>query len=389
MNKEKEIGRTSFSMLNPDEWAFCLAYTRSRTMMAPKKMITIFMRLDVRFELHVTHCFFLISSHRELKTGTEEMMILWILKVFMDKVDPTVRSAVAHRSHPGQVFIEAASYEVVHETVCWFDNVKNGVVRALEVEEAQACLLGGSSYTPSTYTWVRIRKGTYRGDIGYVHQVDPRTLHMDIVVVPQVNFDHSSKWKWGGQPPQWHFDTDTVTKRWGAKSLEKQNKLWIFHNEIYTADGYHLWNDVDSKFLNHLFCLPSHSKLEDFNRCNKILIAIYKATSHDIAAKTIHSGDHVLVLDGKCKGLEGNICSSQDGEAKIFIPSQDLFHILCLTELWQEFKISDSVMLTFRPDAGLVAFVLNSLDDVLSLHNQETSMEVRNCFDFPTKTQTG
>jgi hypothetical protein len=124
--------------------------------------------------------------------------------------------------------------------------------------------------------------------------------------------------------------------------------------------------------------------LNDFDG-TEILFAIYNATCHHIAAKTLRSGDCILVIDGKCKCLEGNICSTQDEEAEIFVPSQDLLHVLRLTELRQEFKVGDNARVTFGPHAGMVAFVLNSLNDLLTLHNQETSMEVRACIVLPTK----
>ena len=301
-----------------------------------------------------------------------------------NNVRPLVRAALALRSHPARVFIEAASYEVVNETVRIFDSLKTGFVRALEVDEAQGCLLSGSSYTPSIGSWIRLGTGTYRGDIGYVRKVDPRSLHADIVVVPRINFD-AGKRKRGGRPPRRLFDPEAVRKIWGAESFEKRNNIWYFRHEFYTPDGYHLWNDVDSEFIIPATCFPSRTELNDFDGCSEIPLAIYNATCHHIAAKTLRSGDRILVVDGECKGLEGNVCSTRDEEAEIFIPSQHLLHVLHLTKLRREFKIGDNVRVTFGPHAGTVAFVLNSLNDVLTLYNQETSTEVRDCIFLPTK----
>jgi len=186
-------------------------------------------------------------------------------------------------------------------------------------------LLGGSSYTPTIGSWVRFRKGIYRGDIGYVRYVDPKTLHADIVAVPQLNFDNVGKRKRRGRPPHQRFDPEAVAKKMGANSLENRNGRWLFRNEIYTADGYHLWNEVDSEFINHASCLPSKIKFNEFNGCKEIPILIYNTTSLHIAAKTIRSGDRIFVLGGECKGLEGIVCSTQDEEAEIFITSQTLF----------------------------------------------------------------
>jgi hypothetical protein len=91
------------------------------------------------------------------------MMVLLKIFICWDNVHPLVQAALTLRSHPEQVFIEAASYKVVNETVCGFNNLKTCFVRALEVDEAQAYLLGGSSssYTPSIGSLIRVGKGTY------------------------------------------------------------------------------------------------------------------------------------------------------------------------------------------------------------------------------------
>ena len=104
-------------------------------------------------------------------------------------MSPPVRSAFACNCHPGRIFVKAASFNAANTIAQQFDVLKKSDVRVLPREEAHLCLLGGTQFTPSPNSWIRIRKGLYQGDVAYICYVDSSSLHINVAVIPCVNFD--------------------------------------------------------------------------------------------------------------------------------------------------------------------------------------------------------
>jgi len=95
------------------------------------------------------------------------MTIFRILQAFVNwsTVSPPVRSAIARNCHPGQIFVEAASFNAANSVARQFDVLNKSDVRVLPCEEAHLCLLGGIRFTPSADSWIKIRKGWNRDSL--------------------------------------------------------------------------------------------------------------------------------------------------------------------------------------------------------------------------------
>jgi hypothetical protein len=193
-------------------------------------------------------------------------------------------------------------------------------VRAVPVEDYLTCLQELSTFTPCSPGWVHLKKHPYKGDTVFVVSVDPQTLLCTLYVIPWIDMQghppdrKRSRYIW---PPQVLFDPDGVKEKYGDKSVEHCNWVYIFRRDLYTygflevetEDGYVPQDttptcDELSLFENHPRIPPS---------------AIKKA--YDITSSLVlQHGDRVLISTGKFQGLSGVIISVDPSYANVDIP---------------------------------------------------------------------
>ena len=293
-------------------------------------------------------------------------------------MSPPVRSAIARNCHPGRIFVEAASFNAANAVTRQFDTLNKSEVRVLPREEAHLCLLGKFRFTPSPESWIRIRKGRYRGDIAYIRHVDSRTLHIDVIVVPRINYGPGPKQKLGNRPQQQLLDAQDVQTKLGPGKITKLNGRWHFHGEVYTGCGYFLLYDVDTAFYSPKPCFPTAAELNAFRECKEIPTHVFLATATQIASHTLRPGDRILIMAGDCIGLSGEICTITEDEAEVYLPDQNLLYSLPLRDVQRNFKSGDNVEVVAGIHKGLKGFVMTCVDHVLSLYDPDTKNEVNN-----------
>lgn len=74
-------------------------------------------------------------------------------------------------------------------------------------------------------SWVRFKKGLYRGDLALVRDVDGSTQHCEVYVVPRLAYD--GKRKRGNRPPPAYFDVARAERAFKSKA-EIHNCLHLF-----------------------------------------------------------------------------------------------------------------------------------------------------------------
>ena len=306
------------------------------------------------------------------------MTVFRILQAYVNwsTVSPSVRSAIARNCHPGRIFVEAASFNAAHAVARQFDVLNKSDVRVLPREEAHLCLLNGSRFTPSTESWIRSRQGRYRGDIAYIRHVDTRTLHIDVIVMPRVNYGQGPKRKQGTRPPQQLLDAQDVQTRLGPGNITKLNGRWHFRGEVYTGCGYFLLYDVDTAFYSPKPCFPTAAELNAFRECKEIPTHVFLATATQIASRTLRPGDRIQIMAGDCIGLSGEISTITEDEAEVFLPGEGLVYSLPLRDVQRNFRSGDNVEVVAGIHKGLKGFVMTCIDHVLSLYDPDTKNEV-------------
>lgn len=312
--------------------------------------------------------------------GKEETTVFRILQAFVNwsTVSPPVRSAIARNCHPGRIFVEAASFNTANSVARQFDVLNKSDVRVLPLEEAHLCLSSGIRFTPSPDSWIRIRKGRYRGDIAYIRRVDSRSLHIDVIVVPRITYDQGRKRKLGIRPQPQLLNAHDVQTKLGPGKIENRNGRWYFQGQSYTGCGYFLLCDVDTAFYCQKPCFLTAAELNAFRDCKEIPPHIFIATAKQIASRTLRPGDRILIIGGDCIGLSGEICTITEDEADVYLPDQDLLYSLPLRDIQRNFKSGDNVEVVAGIHKGLKGFVMTCFDNVLSLHDPDTKIEVHN-----------
>ena len=312
--------------------------------------------------------------------GQEEAAVLRILKAFINWNPATecpVRSAIARSCLPGRIFIEAASYQVAINMAIQFDVLKQNEVKILPIEEAHLCLLGGThQYTPSVYSWVRLRKRPYQSDVAFIRGVDLRSLRIHVVLVPRLSYGQTVKRKRGNRPAQRLLNSDDIIEKCGHKAIVKRNFRWIYKGDSYSENGYLFLPEIDTTLYSPKYCLPTAVELDMFEECEEVPAHVLVDTATKIAALTLRPGDRIQILTGDCIGLSGELCTRTENEADVYVPVQDVVISLPLTDLQCHFKQGDNVEVIAGLHKGLIGFVVTCFEQSLSLYIPDTVEEV-------------
>ncbi|KAG1460051.1 hypothetical protein G6F46_000750 [Rhizopus delemar] len=183
------------------------------------------------------------------KPGKERDIIFGIMKRHFDRARGShpldTFSAFARESLKGYIYIEAKRQAHVQEAI---NNIPNlymttlmlvplkDMVDAINVQKKDVDIpLGG---------WVRIKRGTYTGDLAQVVEVSDSQDSARVKVVPrldlenagQLNDEDGKKRKKAVRPPPRLFNPERLPSR-SISSLQKKGPYWVYNGDHY-RDGY-------------------------------------------------------------------------------------------------------------------------------------------------------
>ncbi|KIJ93027.1 hypothetical protein K443DRAFT_35486, partial [Laccaria amethystina LaAM-08-1] len=125
-----------------------------------------------------------------VKPGYEEHSVFRIYKHLANsRFSPQfqVHSVFGLASSPGRIFFEADSRDTVHDICQGLPNVFPSKIFAISVDPS-SILNVPNTYRPMLGSWVRLRKGVFKGDIAVVTKTSPSLL-IDVKVVPWVVYE--------------------------------------------------------------------------------------------------------------------------------------------------------------------------------------------------------
>ncbi|GME87149.1 hypothetical protein B5S28_g384 [[Candida] boidinii] len=273
-----------------------------------------------------------------VRNGTEKEVVKTIYaRMSNTKKAPEVFSAFQRNNFVGYVYIEARRFDAVNEIIKGMPTVYGSMQKILvPIEEYPDLLRPGKStdvqLTPGSY--VRMRTGKYKGDLGIVDNLAENDLEVRVKLVPRVDYGRSSiidsangadgkkgrpSFNSKFRPPQRLF-SEIEASQYDPEHLSSARRdkgYFIYKNEEF-INGF-LYKDVKITQLDIQNIKPTLHELTLFNSgsgSEGIDLASIASTLKSTSEKSISFQplDNVEIVGGEQTGMKGKILAAPDSK---------------------------------------------------------------------------
>lgn len=228
----------------------------------------------------------------------------------------SVLSAFCQDAIQGSIYIETTSIaDTVSSILLGMPGIArshqgNYLISMVDVEDCHLLLSMDTmdSRPPiKPWSWVCMKRGKYRGNLGLVKDVDLGTLECTVYFVPQISMDR--KWKGGICALQVPFDLKAIKERFGPKAAESRNGLYLFKGNLYQHRLLYGQFHMTNLFINGIN--PTPQELEPFCTTGKLW------EKSQVFIKPIKAGDWVQVVSSVLIVYIGEVVDVSDMTVKI------------------------------------------------------------------------
>lgn len=308
-----------------------------------------------------------------------------VLRILLKALAPNsvdgIRSAFSRDDIQGYIYVESPSRTALHsilDGVAGVARSRRGTpgffIDAVDLHDRPLLLDMGLKDIPVTEnSWIRVRSGKYKGDLGLLHSVDKSTLICAVYLVPRIRLDRKRK---RGRPIQSLFDVSLVQGRYGEQSVQKRNGVFLFKDNCYEMRllqaSYHLSN-LATEGIN-----AREEELDFFRKVPELW------DRANIFISPIKIGDRIRVISGPYIGMAGNIVNlstmtatfSQNGS------NQDAVEVL-MTEIRKDFALGDFVQIISGSNRGTSGFVVGIEGQTACIYTRFVVIKDGVPFEFP------
>ncbi|KYQ92608.1 transcription initiation factor Spt5 [Tieghemostelium lacteum] len=346
-----------------------------------------------------------------------------------------IKSIMAPQHLPGHIYVEAERETHVKQAIKGMTALLSftpmliplkDIIEIISTSKKQLDLKRG--------TWIRVKLGKYKNDIGQVIGYDPAKSRVIVKIIPRIDFSEEDKKKnedeeeehqeddldkskkkkkpekrKRSRPQARFFNHDDVQKRFPQKITQRGNKTsgniyYIFNNEKYQDGFLHKALRVSSIFTDGV--QPTLEELAKFSQDkdsdkkrtydsddsdqsdsedrqkSSTSTMLSTANLPQIAKKpitTFAKGDTVKVIEGDLKNLMGVVESVDENSITIMPIHEDINDLLLFkeSELQKYFKIGDHVKVISGRYEGETGLVLRVEDITVVLLSDLTMTEVK------------
>jgi transcription elongation factor SPT5 len=291
---------------------------------------------------------------------------------------PAITTAFARSSIPGYVFIEAFDVGEVRRSVAGLITVVDKQPRSIVPTEYMGLL---SRYSPSRIEhgrWVCCLFGRYRGDLGYVCQLD--YWRAIVAFVPRVSQPRGKRER-NGRPPPRAWPVAEMIQQFGEKVKVEEPNVFSFRGGTYIDNLVMIWVP-----LSHLRTLDRPpGNITPFVQSTILRRdPLFPACLKRFAQESTQVGDRILVLSGEHAGIIGRVERIHDNVADVVTqsPEQHSGLVICvaLSDVMPHFLAGDHVKDRWSDRVGIVVAAHRSGQEVTIL-TKETNEVV--CLSFP------
>ena len=275
--------------------------------------------------------------------------------------DFKIVSAFSQPSIPEVIYIEAPSPADIRRT---FERVHTvylyrGINLVPTAERVQLLELGSLNVIAKG-DWVRIKRGTYKGDVGYVVNTDTFHSRVRLRLLPCLSYQKNP----GGlkralptRPSPTLFDPERVRKVFGLDSVKQRRngyftfKAMTFKNNLLERHlGFH---DLDADGVR-----PTLQEIGLFGQSLGFDQSIVLRWEAEEATAALNVGDRVEILRGEQKGCIGTIIDKRENIAQVHVGEperitvEDLLLDIPAGQLCKSFKLGDYIQVRHGIHAG-------------------------------------
>ncbi|KAJ7132900.1 transcription elongation factor Spt5 [Mycena crocata] len=342
-----------------------------------------------------------------VKAGRERDLVFSLMRKAID-MEYTARplnivSAFQRDSLPGMIYVEAKSAQHVSQAC-------NGLVgvyvsRGLQlvpIEEMASLLqIKKQDLTVTPGSWVRIKRGTYQGDLAQVVDITDTGEYVGVKFIPRIDLNPRDDGSLEGptgkkrkktnvvgsgttRPPQRLFNYEEVVGVWGRKNVVKRNQVYVFQNETY-KDGF-IEKDLKLTQLMLEYVNPTLDEITQFARRqegesgeNVVDLSIIAEASRKAAISVLQPGDHVEVFEGEQSGVHGVVEEINQDVVTITAVGVDFDGQkvdLPARSVRKRFKAGDHVKVMTGQNADETGLVVSVSDSVVTFLSDMSMQEV-------------
>lgn len=290
-----------------------------------------------------------------------------------------ILSAFTRDAIHGSVYVEAESFLAVTKGLQRISGVARTpggsfVIDMVDVQDRPLLLnmgLNGLQSSIKCYSWVRIKCGIHKGDLGLVRDIDKHSLMCEVYVVPRFAYD--GKRKRSQRPPQALFDVERAERAFKSK-VQIRNQGRFFRGKVYrfgllhtdyhasklTSEGV----NATVEELQHFRSLPDWDCAQEF-------------------ISPIRVGDKVQVVLGSFKGGWGTTMEIKETSVCLFWKGDehDIREVLT-RDIRKLFRLGDFVQVLYGPHRGVQGFIVSLEADLVVLYKQNAA--IRGVLDSPS-----
>ncbi|KAM3160524.1 Transcription elongation factor SPT5 [Lachancea thermotolerans] len=289
-----------------------------------------------------------------------------------------IMSIFQRDNYSGRIYIEAPKQSVIEKFTTGVPDIYPAQKLLIPVQELPLLLKPDKSddVRLEEGSYVRIKRGIYKGDLAVVDQISENNLEVLLKIVPRLDYGkndeidadtNTRKQKrptFAQRPPPQLFNPTMALRMDQANLYKRDDRHFTYRNDDY-VDGY-LFKSFRIQYLETKNIQPSVEELARFGskEGNLDLTTISQTIKKAQAAKvTFQIGDRVEVLSGEQKGSKGFVTRTSMDIIAVNLPQLGMKALeFPISSLRKIFEAGDHVTVVggdHQGDAGLVLAVKN------------------------------
>ncbi|KAI3733140.1 hypothetical protein L1987_64358 [Smallanthus sonchifolius] len=327
--------------------------------------------------------------------GHEREVAVCLMQKCMDRgSELQIRSAIALDHLKNYIYIEADKEAHVKEACKGMRNIYTGSkILLVPIKEMTDVLsVESKAIDISRDTWVRMKIGTYKGDLAKVVDVDNVRQRVTVKLIPRVDLQALANKLEGREvqkkkaftPPPRFMNVDEAREMHIRVERRRDPMTGDYYeniNGMMFKDGF-LYKTVSMKSVSTQNIQPSFDELEKFRQPNENADGDVASLSTLFANRKkghFMKGDRVIVIKGDLKNLKGWVEKVEEGTVHIKPNAKGLLTTLAVSEkeLCKYFEPGNHVKVVSGTQEGVTGMVLTVQGHLVNIVSDTTKEVLR------------